>query len=47
MILVDSSIVELFVNQGEIVFTTRLYLEKEERDLEFSGRGTCRLEALR
>lgn len=33
LILIDSSIIEIFVNQGELVFTTRIYLEKEEREI--------------
>ena len=37
LILIDSSIAEVFVNDGEIVFTTRIYLEREERSLEVSG----------
>lgn len=35
LILIDSSIAEIFVNQGEIVFTTRIYLEMEEREIAF------------
>ena len=35
LILIDSSIVEIFVNQGEMVFTTRIYLEKNEREISF------------
>ncbi len=34
LILIDSSIIEIFVNQGELVFTTRIYLEKEEREIQ-------------
>lgn len=37
LILIDSSIAEVFVNDGEIVFTTRIYLEREERSLKVSG----------
>ena len=37
LILIDSSIIEIFVNQGELVFTTRIYLEKEEREI-WSGK---------
>ena len=33
LIIIDSSIVEIFVNSGETVFTTRLYLENAERDI--------------
>ena len=39
LILIDSSIVEVYVNDGEIVFTTRIYLEPEERNLKISGEG--------
>ena len=45
-ILIDSSIAEIYVNGGEIVFTTRIYLEKEERGLKVSGEGNCRLEVI-
>ena len=38
-VLADSSIVEVFVNGGELVFTTRIYLEGRERDLTVSGAG--------
>ena len=38
-VLADSSIVEVFVNGGELVFTTRIYLEGRERDLAVSGAG--------
>ncbi len=37
LVLTGSSIVEVFVNGGETVFTTRIYLEKEERELDVSG----------
>lgn len=36
LIIIDSSIVEIFVNGGETVFTTRLYLENAERDINVS-----------
>ena len=38
-VLADSSIVEVLVNGGELVFTTRIYLEGRERDLAVSGAG--------
>lgn len=37
LVLIDSSIMEIFVNGGETVFTTRLYLEAEERVIDVSG----------
>lgn len=40
LVVLDSSIAELFVNSGEIVFTTRIYLGKEDRDLDVSGCST-------
>lgn len=42
-VLIDSSIVEIFVNGGERVFTTRIYLKKEERELLVEGSGTFRV----
>lgn len=44
LVLIDSSIVEVFVNGGERVFTSRIYLEKGERELAFCGSGAWRLE---
>ena len=41
LVIIDSSIVEVFVNSGETVFTTRIYLEKEERELDVSGCSGC------
>lgn len=38
LVIIDSSIAEIFVNGGETVFTTRFYLEKEERTLNL---GDC------
>ncbi len=46
LILVDSSIAEIFVNGGEMVFTTRLYLEKKERELKIEGSGSVTLETV-
>ena len=46
LILVDSSIAEIFVNGGEIVFTTRIYLEKAERDMELCRSGKYKLEVV-
>ena len=46
LILVDSSIVELFVNGGEAVFTTRIYLENEEREIKLSECEKYKLEVI-
>ena len=46
LILIDSSIVEIFVNQGELVFTTRIYLEKEERKIWFGKWENASLEVV-
>lgn len=46
LILIDSSIVEVYVNDGEIVFTTRIYLEPEERNLKISGEGDADLKVI-
>lgn len=46
LVLIDSSIAEVFVNEGETVFTTRIYLEREERELSISGCGTCEILAI-
>lgn len=46
LILIDSSIAEIFVNDGEVVFTTRIYLENEERRLKLTGSGSCKLEVI-
>ena len=43
-VLIDSSIVEVFVNGGETVFTTRVYLDKKDRNLAADGR--CRILAI-
>ena len=42
-VIIDNSIVEVFVNGGELVFTTRIYLESEERDLTVHGAGKYRI----
>lgn len=47
LILIDGSIAEIFVNDGEIVFTTRIYLEDAEREIETAGSGECKLEVIR
>ncbi len=47
LILIDSSIVEMFVNQGEIVFTTRIYLEKNEREISFQQWENISLETVK
>ena len=44
LVLIDSSIVEVFVNGGETVFTTRVYLDKKDRNLAADGR--CRILAI-
>lgn len=41
--VIDSSIAELFVNDGEAVFTTRIYLDREERRLDVSECRGCRI----
>ena len=46
LVIIDSSIVEVFVNEGETVFTTRIYLEKTERELDVSGCGACEILAI-
>ncbi|HIT63797.1 MAG TPA: glycoside hydrolase family 32 protein [Candidatus Ventrimonas merdavium] len=46
LVLVDSSIAEVFVNDGELVFTTRIYLEPEERELWVKGTGKWKLEVI-
>lgn len=43
LVLIDSSIAEIFVNSGETVFTTRFYLRKEERELSCEGCGSCEI----
>ena len=43
LILIDSSIVEIYANQGETVFTTRIYLDEQDRELEVCG-GKLNLE---
>ncbi|WP_242971267.1 GH32 C-terminal domain-containing protein [Blautia sp. An46] len=47
LLLIDSSIVEIFVNQGEIVFTTRIYLEKNEREISFQQWENISLETVK
>ncbi len=44
LILIDSSIAEVYVNQGETVFTTRIYLDEQDRELEVCGGGKLNLE---
>ncbi len=46
LVLIDSSIVEIFVNDGELVFTTRIYLQKQERILRIQGEGSRILEVI-
>ncbi len=45
-VILDSSIVEIFVNDGEMVFTSRFYLSKEHRDLKVRNWKTCRLQVI-
>ena len=47
LLLIDSSIVEIFVNQGEIVFTSRIYLEKNEREISFQQWENISLETVK
>ena len=42
--LIDSSIVELYLNEGETVFTTRIYLEEQEREMEIDTSGKVKLQ---
>ena len=46
LILLDSSIVEIFINQGELVFTTRIYLEMDEREITFKQKEKLELEII-
>lgn len=46
LILIDSSIVEFFINGGEAVFTTRIYLEREEREIRLLECEKYRLEMI-
>lgn len=46
LVIIDSSIVEVFVNEGETVFTTRIYLEKTERELDVGGCSACEILAI-
>ena len=46
MVLADSSIIEVFINGGEMTFTTRIYLNKDERELSVSGPGTYSLSVI-
>ena len=45
-ILIDSSIMEIFINGGAIVFTTRIYLKENERELWASKAGKQTLRVL-
>ena len=44
LMLIDSSIVELYLNEGETVFTTRIYLEEQEREMEIDTSGKVKLQ---
>ena len=46
-ILVDASALEIFVNDGEAVLTTRWYPEGEDRTITVQGRGRAIVSALR
>ena len=46
LILLDSSIAEIFINQGELAFTTRIYLELEEREIVFKQKEKLELEMI-
>lgn len=43
LVLIDNSIAEIFVNDGEVVMTTRIYLEKPERMITVNGCRTCEI----
>ena len=45
-VLADSSVIEVFINGGEMTFTTRIYLGKDERELSVSGPGTYSLSVI-
>ena len=45
-VLADSSVIEVFINGGEMTFTTRIYLNKDERELSVSGPGTYSLSVI-
>ena len=46
LVLIDSSIVEIFLNGGETVFTTRIYLEKNEREIDMSACKNYKIEII-
>lgn len=46
LIIIDSSIVEIYVNHGETVFTSRIYLEEGERKLAVQGGGTVSVQMI-
>ena len=46
LILIDGSIAEIFVNDREIVYTTRIYLKPQERDLEIHGQWKWKLQVV-
>ena len=43
LVLIDNSIAEIFVNDGEVVMTTRIYLEEPERMITVNGCRTCEI----
>lgn len=46
LIIIDSSIAEIFVNGGETVLTTRIYLENAERDIDVSECASYTMEVV-
>lgn len=46
LVIIDSSIVEIYVNHGETVFTSRIYLEEQERKLSVQSRGTVSVQMI-
>lgn len=43
LVLIDNSIVEIFINDGEITMTTRIYLEESERMVTINGCSSCEI----
>ena len=43
-VLSDNSSLEVFLNEGEEVFTTRIYNDKIDSKLKLSGSGTVEVE---
>ena len=38
-ILVDVSILEVYINRGEVVMTSRFFMEQSDMDVRFAGRA--------